>query len=238
MPTRLKKILVECAQQFKEIHGIILLGSFLGKREPKLFCFSPDLFCCCETIEDAYRALQANVRPKPKTVRPQDVDIWLLVEGSCACPNVQTIDKAQRKFLNDVLSNSYSERGTLSAQSIDQLKKKHFCRFYKQKQYYTGFLKCEDAPWEGGCYTRTVKSEIKRKGIELPCLEIRAFPASVFHLRPHAIVCGGYPDRRLPMAFNLSDWLKTTENYDVLYRTKQAQIWPFVPCARPQGLLW
>lgn len=222
----LEYILRKHANEYPDILGIILLGSCVIKK-PKICDLSLSGCFSSLRIEHVYDALQANVCPKMHA--PQDVDIWLLVKESNECPEISEIDWTQQGFLEELVSTS-----NVTAHRVGQLKEKYFSRYYKQTQYYTGYLECEELPWNGGSYTEVVKSDIRNQGIRLPRLEVRAFPAPVFHVRPHALICGGYYDR-LPMAFNLKNWLTTEPNYRVIYKTEQANIWPLSEMEPPLG---
>ena len=118
---------------------------------------------------------------------------------------------------------------------------------YKRRIYYNGFLENEAMPWNGGPFERQALQYIVELGIELPAIEVRAFPSTVFHLRPHRIRDSSYSDR-LPMAYDLSDWL-TDGAYEILHATKDAKIWPFAvttplgssfnaPARPPSELKW
>lgn len=223
----LKEILRKRAQQYEDIHGIILLGSYINKvRKPKICYLPPSISLKGKSIIAAYQTLLPNMARKHQ--KPRDVDIWLLVKGSELVPDIEKIDLLQKTFLTDLVSESM-----VSADGIGKLKNRYFGPVYKQVEYYTGFFIGENKPWEGGEYTRMVNCDIRDKDINLPPLEVRAFPSSVFHVRPHYLICDDYCDR-FPLAFDLSDWLTTDTNWTVIYQTNEAMIWPFISAA-PQG---
>ena len=228
---QLTKILCNRAKQFPDILGIILLGSYVGSYAPKLCHFPKTKALSKESPKIISHFLDANLYPK-KSKYPRDVDIWLLVKGSKFCPPLREIDKRQNEFFQAIATQNI-----VNARLVGELKKYYFHSFYKCAEYYIGFLSNEEEPWSGGTYTQAVLQDVECSKIYVPPVEIRAFPASVFHVRPHNIIDGsGYHDRS-PMALDLASWLCPKSNFKVIYQTDQANIWPFVNTT-PQGRLW
>ena len=91
----------------------------------------------------------------------------------------------QNKFLQAISSQEF-----VDAKLIGDLKNQYFGDLYKRPEYYAGFLVDENSPWAGGAYTRAIEHDVKRANIQAPPIEIRAFPAPVFHVRPHNITDG------------------------------------------------
>ena len=183
--------------------------------------FPPTAALHRQAAHKVYSALRANSADHPHPGPPaQDVDVWLLVSGSLATPPPDVVGNTRARFLREIASLP-----EVTASDVGRLKDELFSPMYKRRRYYTGFLENETTPWNGGPFERQALQYIGELGLELPALQVRAFPSTVFHLRPHPIRDIPYSDR-LPMAYDLSDWL-TDGAYEIVHATKDADIWPF-----------
>jgi hypothetical protein len=133
-----------------------------------------------------------------------------------------------------------------------KLKQTAFSELYKQDYLYSKswVLRNGDKPWLAEDFKGKLIGELQSqmpeivqrvnssftKKVEGGFFEVRAFPASVFNLRPEDIVVNGTEDRSpFPRVVN-EDWLDINSNVFVLYDSRtQDSIYPFDPNGRKLG---
>lgn len=125
------------------------------------------------------------------------------------------------------------------------LKKSAFREFYKQPFLYSAeWIRKNPLPAHATGFQGVLESNITsrlprfvekisyyfNKKIPGEFLEIRAFPSSVFNLRPEKIIHGHREDRT-PFPIYLKDWVDTEYNCHILYRRDGdgSLIYPFNP---------
>lgn len=217
----------DSAKGFKDILGVIITGSYIKQRSPKLCRFSHEKFeRAMGDLTQTYACLMSTETFELK--KAMDIDIWVLVRGSKHCPSLATINQNHLQFLMELTHHK-----GLTAHDVGTLKRQYFQPFYKEKGFYTGLLSKEEEPWNCGLYASVFIELFNQRCPHLPFPEIRGFPPPVFHIRPHILTDENYSDRE-PMAFDLADWLTPDYSFLVVYQTGEADIWPFVE-KRPQG---
>ena len=233
---RFSGIIRETAQDFPEIQGVLITGSLvqyvrLPNRQNgyKL-----------NSMQKAYEDIVCRSRRKFFPHLDSDLDIWLLIDdikGNDFVPK-ELDDKALE------LIDWYAKQKTLDLKEWIDKKHEAFDVFYKQVLLYPkSWTKKNEIPYYGwgfketlvdniGCGLKPVRDRIKgffSKNYPRDFLEVRAFPSSVFNLRPEKITLDDGEVDRTPFPYYMKDWLDSERNCVVLYRRKDNKeaIYPF-----------
>jgi hypothetical protein len=241
------EILSRTASEHPEILGVLLTGSLVQRR------LLPDPFPNVQGIAKtsrqlAYQEIVSRTRRKLWPHSNADLDIWLLIE-----------DETIGTELANVLSSRaldliawYSKQKSIDTNKWIQKKHRAFDEFYKKERLYPRtWLANNPLPHHGSCYKEMVIYRTSRdlqdftnrirfnmnKTYPSAFLELRAFPESVFNLRPEKIeVCEGSLDRT-PFAYYMKDWLDLEQNCMIVYTRPDAKdlIYPFSSEGRVPG---
>ncbi|MDO4870993.1 MAG: hypothetical protein Q3996_02775 [Candidatus Saccharibacteria bacterium] len=225
------------AEEFKHIVGALAIGSLVQNN------FSIDFFEQKRPglLGTAYESIRNPDRRKMTTSSQSDLDIWIATKDNTASINAgEKVDIAGCALIDELASGSL-ERGTLH-----WMKKKKACfeEFYKQNVfYYQIFIEqnYKKEPWMAHGFKDLLEkqliinnlsfvkkiNEYFNKQIPGDFLEIRAYPESLFHLRPDDVAINdGAIDREPFPRIADSQWVGTDTSSIILYENNPS-IYPF-----------
>jgi hypothetical protein len=222
-------------EKYKDITGVCLVGSFIQSLElPFVSCTSNQ-----NSLEKIYRSIVKKDWRKVFPNTNSDLDIWICTRDIIDPEAIaKDLDNSSIELLK-CLSRDSNLHGTSK-----WIKMKHiaFDKYYKQNYLYSqDWIKANgEIPWLADRFKKELIEKILKhlpilaqrvntnfnKKIEDDFLEVRAFPSSVFNLRPEKLLLNGSTDRT-PFAFYLKDWIDLSQNCFVMYKTNTSNIYPF-----------
>lgn len=221
------------AKQHPRILGVLAIGSLVQTETPADFYVPRHE----GRAGQAYEQIRRPLRRKNGMCRDSDLDIWICTEDTLVSEAARPqVDKGGAALVEEIAS------GTLKKGSLHWRSKKlqAFGRYYKQNDLYHG----EDKhPW----LSEGFKSELEdivsttmpefsqringhfSKHIPGDFLEVRAFPESLFNLRPDEATLPNGTEDRAPFPRIADDqWISTRHNAHVFYVKDGISIYPFV----------
>jgi len=145
--------------------------------------------------------------------------------------------------------------GTIARGSLQWLKKKEavFRDYYKNKELYPSdftYTNGQDAPWMAEEFKNQLEARLVSelpdlvdrinhtfdKNIPGHFLEVRAFPESVFHLRPDNVMMPNGIEDRMPFPIIADDqWISPDHTSVTLYSSGESTIYPLCEKGRILG---
>jgi ABC-type oligopeptide transport system ATPase subunit len=230
-----KNIVRETASEFPDIKGVLITGSLVKQ------IYLPD---CIQKpqgkgLQRAYQEIifryGRKYFPHPKS----DLDMWLLIDDIQTCKIAEYLDSCTV----DLLKWYASQKSPDFSEWIDK-KHKYYDPYYKKSYLYPESWNRDNImPYLGSSFKeilvsninnrlKTVRNRIENfflKNYPDDFLEVRAYPSSVFNLRPEPLILSNGRVDRTPFAYYLKDWLDLEKNCMVLYRRDNMSptIYPF-----------
>jgi hypothetical protein len=233
------EILSRTAYEHPEILGVLLTGSLVQRlRLPNPLATTPAT--PMTPFQSAYQDVVSRSRRKFFAHPDADLDVWLLIEDATSGTDIPQVMDSRAL---DLIA-WYSKRKSIDNNKWIQKKSRAFDEFYKKERLYPRtWIANNPTPHHGSGYKESVidrigtnlqdvRNRIKyyfRKTYPSAFLELRAFPESVFNLRPEKIeVSEGNLDRT-PFAYFMKDWLDIEQNCMIVYTRPDAKdlIYPF-----------
>lgn len=235
------------SERFKDIIGAIAVGSLVQSIDtPKEFYRQRRM----GLLGTAYESIRNPSRRKTEPSRHSDFDIWLCLKDTkrsvCAQHKIEIGGMA---LLEELAS------GTIARGSLQWLKKKEvvFRDYYKNKELYPSdfaYANGQDAPWMAeefkNQFEARLRSELPNfvdrinhtfvKNIPGHFLEVRAFPESVFHLRPDDVMMPNGIEDHMPFPRIADDqWISPDHTSVTLYSSGKSTIYPLCKGGRILG---
>lgn len=234
------------AETFPDITGVLAIGSLVQTFRP------PTSFNDISRNGPLGLAYESIRNPQRRKVFPHnssDLDLWVCVKDN------KLSEEAERKVsvggiaLLEELASGTIERGT---HHWYNKKEATFGRYYKQPDLYVpGFVSGNNgAPWMAEDFKKLLEnallehtpdfveriSRFTGKTIPGNFLEVRAYPESLFNLRPDDVVMqNGAKDRQPFPRIADTQWISPGHASFVLYKTDSATIYPFQSQGRILG---
>ena len=233
------KAVQNTAKKFTDIVGVLGVGSlFQPSRTPDDF-FIPR-YNTARGI--AYEKIRNPSRRRLAIREGTDLDIWI-----CTKDNNNSRSAQERVELGAIALLSELVSGTLKWGSGHWHNKKIavFGQYYKNPEFYSkNFITANNGsePWMAHRFKSILEEYVIEympnfvekvnhlfdKKIPGNFLEIRAFPESLFHLRPDDALMSNMREDRMPFPRIANDqWISTEHSSFILYKSDSVTIYPF-----------
>ena len=241
------KAVQNTAQNFTDIIGVLGVGSlFQPSRTPDDFFISRH-----NTARGiAYEKIRNPSRRRLAIREGTDLDIWI-----CTRDNNNSRSAQERVELGAIALLSELVSGTLKWGSGHWHNKKIavFGQYYKNPEFYSKeFISLNNGsePWMASKFKSMLEEYVSEhmpnlvekvnnlfdKKIPGNFFEIRAFPESLFHLRPDDALMFNMKEDRMPFPRIANDqWISTEHSSFVLYKSDDVTIYPFKENGRILG---
>lgn len=235
------------AQNFTDIIGVLGVGSlFKPERTPDDFFISR--YNTPRGI--AYEKIRNPSRRRLAIREGTDLDIWI-----CTRDNNNSRSAQEKVELGAIALLSELVSGTLKWGSGHWHNKKIavFGQYYKNPEFYSKeFIASNNGsePWMAHQFKSMLEEYVIKhmpnlvekvnnlfdKKIPGNFFEIRAFPESLFHLRPDDALMPNLKEDRMPFPRIANDqWISTEHSSFVLYKSDEVTIYPFKENGRILG---
>lgn len=222
------------ASRHSQIIGVLAIGSMLQTAPPDNF-YNP---LRSGRLSGAYESIRQPHRRRTFPSNDSDLDIWVCTRDTAVSARSRhTVELGGMALLEELASGTLL-RGTTHWRSK---KLDVFDRFYKKSYLYSDDTNCGE-PWMAHEFKQDLEEMITHKmpslvrivnssmNRSLPgnFLEVRAFPESLFHLRPDESVLPDGSEDRAPFP-RVADrqWISPTHNAHVFYARDDVSIYPF-----------
>jgi nucleoside diphosphate kinase len=236
------------SRKFSDIIGVLGVGSLF---QPTII---PDGFFIprYNNVRGiAYEKIRNPGRRKLAIREGTDLDLWICTKDTDESRSAQTkVELGAIALISELVS------GTLKwgSQQWHNKKQAIFNKYYKNQELYPNdfiSLNNNSEPWMANQFKKmledylieNIPSFIEKvnanfsKKIPGDFLEIRAFPESLFHLRPDDAMMHNMQEDRMPFPRIANDqWISTEHSSFVLYSTDEVSIYPFKEKGRILGL--
>lgn len=237
-----KDVVKEVCEKDEDVLGVLITGSLTQR----LRLLDPETVTYKNAYDAAYGVILNKARRRIFPSRTSDLDVWVMT----ADPN----DTERAEEIKETIQDRSIELISWLAQNPDAhdqrwVNRKHtaFDEFYKKQSMYTQrWLEQNPSyPWRGGNIKRAITTELEthmadfiarinhnfEKKVPGQFIELRAYPPSVFNLRPEEFPVEGQIDKT-PFPFVMDDILRADDNCFVLYTRGSdinGMIYPFNP---------
>jgi hypothetical protein len=239
----------DAAEKFTDIIGVLGVGSLVQPRRIPDDFFIPRYN---NTRCFAYEQIRNPGRRRLAIREGSDLDIWICTKDNDASRFAQ-----EKVELGAIALLSELASGTLKWGSEHWHNKKLavFGSYYKNPEFYSQdfiTLNNGDDPWMAHqfkavlekyaiAYLPNFVTKVNRhfdKKIPGSFFEIRAFPESLFHLRPDDSLMPNMREDRIPFPRIANDqWISTEHSSLILYKSEDINIYPFKKNGRVLGSL-
>ena len=241
------KAVQDIAEKFTDIIGVLSVGSLVQSS------VIPDDFFIPKYNTPrwlAYDKIRNPGRRRLSIHDATDLDIWICTKDTEASRSAQKNVELGAIALISELESGTIRRGT---EHWHNKKAAVFGQYYKNREYYSSDFAAaniEDEPWMANQFKimletyviehipNFVKKINHRFSKKIPgsFFEIRAFPESLFHLRPDDSVMPNMQEDRMafPRVAN-NQWIGPEHNSLVLYKSDDVSIYPFKKDGRILG---
>lgn len=222
------------ARKYPRIIGVLAIGSLVQTQTPADFYIPQHTGLAGAAYEKIRRPLRRKDGSNPNS----DLDIWVCTEDTTASEKAKhQVDKGGAALVEELASGTL-QKGT---QHWRNKKVQAFGQYYKRLELYHNEFNTQD-PWMSSDFKADLETEILksmpgfanninshfRKQIPGDFIEIRAFPESLFNLRPdEAILPDGSEDRAPFPRVADKQWISTAHNANILFNTDRISIYPF-----------
>lgn len=225
------------ASRNARIMGVLAIGSMVQTETPDDF-YIP---LRSGRLSSAYETVRRPLRRKIGPSRNSDLDIWVCTKDNDFSRKSRRIVELGGMALLEELAAGTLKKGTNHWRNK---KLEVFGRYYKKTNLYdldSGDIDRE--PWMAHDFKRQVEdamiktmpkfvervNETMNKRIPGDFIEVRAFPESLFHLRPdESNLEGGIEDRAPFPRIADEQWISAGHNAFVFYAREGVSIYPFV----------
>lgn len=236
----------DTALEYPDIIGVLAVGTLVQNETPDGF-FIPKY----NTPRGrAYERIRNPGRRRLAVREESDLDLWICVRDTEASSAAQEqVELGALALLSELVS------GTMDWGSVHWRNKKAatFGPYYKAQELYPqDFVIANggDQPWLARGFQKALEARIAehipgfmdkvnenfRKKIPGNFLEIRAYPESLFHLRPDDTMMPSTQEDRMPFP-RIADeqWIGPDHSSVVMYGSDTVSIYPFKPDGRVLG---
>ena len=229
----------EVAAEYPDITGVLAIGSLIQTfRPPSSFLeqrYPGELGAAYDSARNAGRR---KLFPGSKS----DLDIWVALKDTPESAAAEYSVSTAGISLIEELANGSVERGT---RQWHDKKRAAFSGYYKHPEYYSDRFadaNSQDYPWMAASFKQHLESTIIKnmpdfvervnrftsKAIPGDFLEIRAYPESVYNLRPDQIMMDGdILDREPFPQIGDDQWISPDHSSFILYSSDESTIYPF-----------
>ncbi len=237
----------DTAKNFPDIIGVLAVGSLVQPSNIPDNFFTPQH----NTARGlAYEQIRNPGRRRLTLREESDLDIWICTKDtSASCSAQNRVELGAIALLSELVS------GTLKRGSVHWYDKKQavFGPYYKNQRFYSNdFIVTNEGnePWMAhkfkvsleACIIERMPSFVEKvnqrfaKKIPGNFLETRAFPESLFHLRPDDTLMPNMKEDRMPFPRVGNDqWISPEHSSLVLYVADTVTIYPFKENGRILG---
>lgn len=226
------------ASRFEDIEGVFITGSLVQKIQLP----EPPVNLNLSKLSQAYAEIVGRTRRKLFPHRDSDFDFWILTKEQ---PGNESLPEYLDSKAIELIS-WYAEQDKVDLAEWIYRKHQAFGDIYKKQFLYSSQWNASNCPIPSNAegFRSALEKEIREKipslvakvsyyfskSIPGEFIEVRAFPASVFNLKPERIPVGDYEDRT-PFPFFIRDWVDKDRNCILLYTRSDARnlIYPFNP---------
>lgn len=237
-----KDIVKEVCEQDEDVLGVLITGSLTQR----LRLNDPENPTYRNAYEAAYGRILNKARRRIFPSRTSDLDVWVMTADPYDTDRATEIKETIQDRSIDIITwlannpDAHDQRW-ISKKSIA------FDEFYKQPSMYSPrwLERNPKYPWRGGAIKRHITTQLEthmgdfiarinhnfEKRIPGEFIELRAYPPSVFNLRPEDVLIQGQIDKT-PFPFPMDDLLRADDNCFVLYAKSSdidGLIYPFNP---------
>lgn len=228
----------ETVIEYSDIVGVLAVGTLVQAGIPDGF-FIPKH----NTARGrAYERIRNPGRRRLAAREESDLDLWICVRDTdMSIAAQESVELGAVALLSELAS------GTISWGSVHWRNKKAavFGPYYKNKELYPqSFVTAngDDQPWLARGFKAALEARVIeripgmidkvdrhfRKKIPGEFLEIRAFPESLFHLRPDDTVMPNMQEDRMPFPRVADDqWIGPAHSSVIMYKSDAVSIYPF-----------
>jgi hypothetical protein len=227
------------AAEYPDITGVVAIGSLIQTFRP------PSSFLEQRRpgeLGAAYDSVRNAGRRKLFPGSNSDLDIWVALKDTPASAAAEYSVSTAGISLIEELANGSVKRGT---RQWHDKKRSAFSGYYKQPEYYSprfSEANPQDAPWMAANFKQHLESAILEhipdfvervnkftsKRIPGDFLEIRAYPESVYNLRPDQVMMeGDILDREPFPQIGDDQWISPEHSSAILYSSGESTIYPF-----------
>jgi hypothetical protein len=224
---------------FPEIVGVLAVGSLIHQEMVPGDLFIPQ----ARTARGlAYESIRNPARRRSEVNEESDLDIWICVQDTEESARAQEpVENAAVALLDELVS------GTMvwGTPRWHNKKKAILGPYYKQRSFYPKQFvdrNGDDEPWLAARFKTMIEERIQillpdfvdkvnslfAKRLPGDFLEVRAFPESLFHLRPDDTLMSNMMWDRMPFP-RIADaqWISPEHSSLILYRGASVGIYPF-----------
>ncbi len=228
----LREVVLDVAKRNSSIIGVLAIGSLMQTKPPEDF-FTPRHE---GRAGEAYEQIRRPERRKRFITSNSDLDLWICTRDTSVSETArECVDDGGAGLIEELASGTIS-RGTYHWRSK---KLQAFDQYYKQEELYDSN---EHEPWMAHRFKEDLEQSILKampgfvermnglftKSIPGELLEVRAFPESLFNLRPDESLLSDGSEDRAPFPRIADDqWISTEHNAQILYASNDISIFPF-----------
>lgn len=229
--SRLEREVERVASRYEDIIGVIAVGSMLQGPPPGDFYIQKNP----GRLGEVYESIRRPERRKASTSADSDLDLWVCTRDTAISRQSRIKVEMGGAALLEELASGTLKRGTLHWRDK---KLSMFGRYYKN---YDMYHDTASEPWMAHefkaeleeslihrmpSFVKNVSSSLSGS-IPGSFIEVRAFPESLFHLRPDESPLSNGTEDRAPFPRIMDEqWLGTSHNAHILY-DKGVDIFPF-----------
>jgi len=242
-----KERLQDISSSFSDIIGVLAVGSLVQSFLPPSDFYDnrhPT------PLGIAYESIRNPGRRKVFPANSSDLDIWVCTRDTSASANSELIVERGGIALLEELAVGILER---PGQQWSRKKESTFSEYYKKPDLYPTLFKSvneKDRPWNAARFKEILESDIlitlpdfverigrfTEKTIPGDFVQVRAFPESLFNLRPdESILDDAFEDRQPFPRIADDQWISPQHTSVVLYKTDETTIYPFRQGGRVLG---
>lgn len=223
----------DVAKKYPHILGVLAIGSLVQTETPQGFYVPRH----SGRAGAAYELVRRPLRRKDGACRDSDLDLWICTEDTTHSEMAKVqVDQGGSALIEELAS------GTLEKGSGHWRSKKlqAFGRYYKQNDLYHAAN--EKEPWLAAGFKAELEDIVMatmpgfafnvnrhfRKQVPGDFLEVRAYPESLFNLRPDESILPDGSEDRAPFPRIADDqWISTEHNAHIFYARNGVSIYPF-----------
>lgn len=237
----------EVAADYPDITAVLAIGSLIQTFRPPVSYLEPRRPGPLGAAYDSARnAGRRKLFPGPNS----DLDIWVALKDTPESREAEYNVSTAGISLIEELANGSVVRGT---RQWHDKKRAAFSGYYKVPEYYSqefADANSSDAPWMAADFKRTLESAVVEripdfvqrvnrftsKTIPGDFLEIRAYPESVYNLRPDQVMMeGNILDREPFPQIGDDQWISPDHSSSIFYSSGKSEIYPFNTAGRVVG---
>jgi len=242
-----KERVQEISSSIPNILGVLAVGSLIQTFRPPYDFYENRRI---GPMGIAYEAIRNPGRRKIFPGKKSDLDLWICTKDTPQSSSGESIVDINGIALLEELASGAVVR---PSQQWCRKKEGAFSDYYKKSELYAPVFSSLDEnnePWMASRFKNILEQDVLAKlpdfverigrftlqKIPGDFLEVRAFPESLFHLRPdESTLIDGFEDRQPFPRIADDQWISPQHKSVVLYNTGDSTIYPFAPKGRILG---